>query len=223
MTPADDYAIAAQTLIAACRCAAIAALPAEARDRAEALIPGMPRRDITDLTDTGRSRLLRRGAALAGHLVHARLHQVGGDADDGGVAAAVWNALPHLNYRDTLSERLQAARVVAGVVSRGGAAEPALRDLTTYLSRTGADVSEVAAAAGHLCRRVVAGFEDFYRPFADLAWWSYYGDQVMVPDAITRAAAVSLVVVGEQKSRVAARAGVSRTTLDSWIRQHAEA
>lgn len=221
MSPVEDYLQAAQTLIATCRMAAIQSLPEEARHRAGELLRGRPRRPIdAEMADTpAGQRLVRRGAELAAHLLHVRLYSAGGNEDDeGAVSALVMQALPALTAHD-LSERLQGARLIAEAAPHGGRCERALRDLATLLSRP---AHEAFAPAGHLCRRVMADFADLYRPFADLAWWSWQGDRVLVPVEITRAAAVSLVAIGHQKTRVAERAGISRVTLDRWIRDYAD-
>lgn len=215
-TTDEDYLAAAQTLLATCRMAAIQSLPVEAQARAHELL--RPSARDRNRGPVGQQLLMDRGAALAAHLLHARLYTVGGTEDDeGGVAALVKQALPSLDAQD-LAERLQGARLVAEAAPHGGRCELALRDLVTLLSRPD---SETVAPAGHLCRRMMVDFGELYRPFADLAWWSWRGDRVLVPDAITRAAAASLVALGDQKTRVAERAGISRTTLDSWLRSHA--
>lgn len=223
MTPADDYARAAQTLIGSCRMLALHGLPPKAQPRAEKLLTrGRITGDAGGVSPSRQARRTREGATLAAHLVHARLRAVGGaEHDQGAAAAALAAAVPVLHLSD-LSARLQAARAITDVLPAAGPTETALRDVVTLLTRPAGNTAEHTAAAGHLCRTVLDTFTDLYRPWADLAYWSWCGEQLLVPDAITRAAAVALVVAGREKSQVATLAGISRTTLDKWIRQHAD-
>lgn len=218
-TVRTDYLDIAQNLIGSCRMAAVHSLPPEARDRADRMFQGRLRRTAENMGDAYGDRLLDRGAELAAHLVFVRMHAVGiNEGDDGGCADALLAAIPALDS-DNTTERLGAAREVAALADLGGWASLALRDLATLLA---ANRSAIPNAAGHLCRRVLADFPGLYQPFADLGYWSCYGDRYLTPPAITRAAAIGLVVTGRQKSDISRRAGISRQTLDNWLRAEAE-
>ena len=205
MTVNPAYDQAADALLASARVAAIRPIAGdeEVEHFAESIEWAGRRRVRAALgADAPHDRVLLAGI-LAAHVVHERL-ACGAMDDEAAVVASCLNTL----WSADLSDRLAAARELAILHD---IQTPGLRELGVMLRR--APGPELVAASGQLARAVIteggAGLAE--------AWHAMFGTYVLVANRMVRPAATSMVRSGRQKSYVATRAGISRTTLDSWL------
>lgn len=156
---------------------------------AHALPPAL--KDVDDVHDTALESVASKALpALRDH------RGLGSDADPLGKARHIISTL-----RDTPASLLD------------GPLRGALDDLARMLRTTG---GEHQASCGHLVRDVVQDMRR-YLPHLGNAWFGVLGGYVLLPKGIVRAAVVGMVNGGREKSRVAEIAGISRTTLNSWV------
>lgn len=205
----DQYLRAADTLLLAGRMAAakmvhVEFLTDDLIDLYESVERTARRRLWNQLdVDGGDEALVSLGGLMAAHTLHAQL-QLDGDND---LAELVGEHLPVL-WNGDLTQRLAAARALASWQD----AAPGMRELATMLRREPGQL--LVNASGQLVRRVVAtgsvaGVGE--------AWYGVFGTYLLVAGRAVRPAATNMVRTGREKKGVAARAGISRTTLDSWL------
>lgn len=162
------------------------------------------RRVAAQLDVTGDGARVVLAAIVAAHTIHARLVF---DGDDD-TAAAVEAVLPALWQAD-LTARLDAARQLAATTP-GTTGTPGLSELGTLLRRRAG--GELVPASGHLVRAVLhAGGQGLAE-----AWFASLGTYVLASYRLLRPTVTNMVRAGRSPSYVAARSGLSRSTVYAW-------